>query len=91
MTATTNIVGMIPIAAEQAIGLERLSPLAIMAIGGLIVGTFLTLIYVPILYILQEKLVARFRKPQHAERPDGLSDRGTRWGRRRSWRSLMMM
>jgi len=67
MTATTTIVGMIPIAAEQAIGLERLSPLAVVAIGGLIVGTFLTLIYVPVLYILQEKLVDRFRKPQSVE------------------------
>ncbi len=65
MTATTTIVGMVPIAAEQAIGLERLSPLAVVAIGGLIVGTFLTLIYVPVLYILQEKLVARF----NPERP----------------------
>lgn len=56
MTAITTIVGMIPIAAEQAIGLERLSPLAVVAIGGLIVGTFLTLIYIPVLYILKEKI-----------------------------------
>lgn len=53
MTAFGTIAGMIPIALEQAVGLERLSPLADVAIGGLLVGTLLTLIYVPMYaYIL---------------------------------------
>jgi Cu/Ag efflux pump CusA len=30
------------------VGLERLSPLADVAIGGLLVGTLLTLVYVPL-------------------------------------------
>ncbi len=47
MTAFGTIAGMIPIALEQAVGLERLSPLADVAVGGLIVGTLLTLVYVP--------------------------------------------
>ncbi|MGV6858932.1 MAG: efflux RND transporter permease subunit [bacterium] len=47
MTAFGTIAGMIPIALEQAVGLERLSPLADVAVGGLVVGTLLTLIYVP--------------------------------------------
>ena len=47
MTAFGTIAGMIPIALEQAVGLERLSPLADVAVGGLIIGTLLTLIYVP--------------------------------------------
>jgi multidrug efflux pump subunit AcrB len=54
MTAVGTSVGMIPIAMEWAIGLERLSPLAIVAIGGLMVSTFLTMVYVPILYSLLE-------------------------------------
>jgi multidrug efflux pump subunit AcrB len=54
MTAVGTAVGMIPIAMEWAIGLERLSPLAIVAIGGLLVSTFLTMVYVPILYSLFE-------------------------------------
>ncbi len=41
---------MLPIALERATGLERLSPLAVVAIGGLMVATFLTLIYVPLFY-----------------------------------------
>lgn len=48
MTAFATIAGMIPIAMENAVGLERLSPLADVAIGGLLIGTLLTLIYVPI-------------------------------------------
>ena len=47
MTAFGTIAGMIPIALEWAVGLEKLSPLADVAIGGLIVGTILTLIYIP--------------------------------------------
>jgi len=57
MTAFATAVGMIPIAMERAIGLERLSPLAFVAIGGLLVSTFLTLLYVPIFYTLFEDLV----------------------------------
>jgi multidrug efflux pump subunit AcrB len=48
MTAFGTIAGMIPIALENAVGLERLSPLADVAIGGLLIGTLLTLVYVPI-------------------------------------------
>jgi len=49
MTAFGTIAGMIPIALERAIGLERLSPIADVAIGGLLIGTLLTLVYVPML------------------------------------------
>ncbi|MEO1928037.1 MAG: efflux RND transporter permease subunit [Nautiliaceae bacterium] len=49
MTAFGTIAGMIPIALEQAVGLERLSPIADIAIGGLLIGTLLTLVYVPLL------------------------------------------
>jgi len=48
MTAFGTIAGMIPIALEQAVGLERLSPLADVAVGGLLVGTLLTLVYIPL-------------------------------------------
>ena len=52
MTASSTVVGMIPIAAQWAVGLERLSPLAVVAIGGLVVSTLLTLFYIPLLYSL---------------------------------------
>jgi Cu/Ag efflux pump CusA len=47
---------------EWAVGLERLSPLAIVAIGGMIVGTFLTLLVVPVLYYLLESGRMRFAR-----------------------------
>ncbi|EQB40366.1 acriflavin resistance protein [Sulfurimonas hongkongensis] len=55
MTAFATAAGMIPIALEQAVGLERLSPLADVAIGGVIVGTLLTLIYVPMFAYVFDK------------------------------------
>ena len=47
MTTFGTIAGMVPIALEQAVGLERLSPLADVAIGGVIVGSFLSLVLLP--------------------------------------------
>ena len=62
MTAVGTAVGMIPIAMEWAIGLERLSPLAIVAIGGLLVSTFLTMVYVPVLYSLFDDATLAVRR-----------------------------
>ncbi len=56
MTAMSTIAGMLPIAAEMAVGLERLSPLAVVAIAGLMVSTFLTLAYVPMLYLAVDRI-----------------------------------
>jgi multidrug efflux pump subunit AcrB len=51
MTAFGTIAGMIPIAMQRAVGLERMSPLAVAAIGGLLLGTVLSLFYLPMLYV----------------------------------------
>lgn len=42
---------MLPVALGSAIGLERLAPLGVVAIGGFIVGTFLTLLFIPLVFI----------------------------------------
>ena len=55
MTAFGTIAGMLPIAFERAVGLERLSPLADVTVGGLLVGTLLTLVYIPMLAYMSEK------------------------------------
>ncbi|MGE0072867.1 MAG: efflux RND transporter permease subunit, partial [Thiomonas sp.] len=65
MTAAAAAVGMVPVAFEWAVGLERLSPLAVVAIGGLIVGTFLTLLIVPVLLFL----LLKRRYPEGAAPP----------------------
>ena len=51
MTAISVSVGMIPVAMGWAIGLERLAPLGAVVIGGLVVGTFLTLFFIPLIFI----------------------------------------
>jgi multidrug efflux pump subunit AcrB len=56
MTAMASAVGMIPLAMEWAVGIERLSPLAFVAIGGLIAGTFLTLLAIPVLFFTFENI-----------------------------------
>jgi len=55
MTAFAVSVGMLPVAQGAAIGLERLAPLGAVAIGGLIVGTFMTLVFIPIVFIWTTK------------------------------------
>ncbi|MGE4424085.1 MAG: efflux RND transporter permease subunit [Pseudodesulfovibrio sp.] len=60
MTALASAVGMIPLALEWAVGIERLSPLAVVAIGGLLAGTFLTLLAVPLFFAVIEGLRQRF-------------------------------
>ena len=51
MTAFGTIAGLLPVALEHAVGLERLSPLADTAIGGLLIGTVLSLFYLPMFYV----------------------------------------
>jgi len=40
---------------EQAVGLEKLSPLADVAIGGLLIGTLLTLVFIPMYAYMVDK------------------------------------
>jgi multidrug efflux pump subunit AcrB len=51
MTAFAVSVGMLPVAQGSAIGLERLAPLGAVAIGGLVVGTLMTLVFIPVWFI----------------------------------------
>ena len=62
MTALSTIAGMTPIALELAVGLERLSPLAVAAIAGLFVSTGLTLAYVPLVYVAVERTKDWFKR-----------------------------
>jgi multidrug efflux pump subunit AcrB len=64
MTAFGTIAGMLPVALEHAVGLERLSPLADTAIGGLLLGTVLTLFYLPMFYVWVANRRAAHRAPQ---------------------------
>ena len=61
MTALTTILGMVPLAVELGSGSETWSPLARAVIGGLITTTLLTLLVIPILYILFERMEEKIR------------------------------
>ena len=50
MTTTTTVLGLMPMALDMKEGAEIRIPLAVTLIGGLIFGTFLTLVYIPVLY-----------------------------------------
>lgn len=67
MTALSTMAGMLPIALELAVGLERLSPLAVVAIGGLLVATLLTLVYVPLFYTVYDDCVQHVRRLTRSE------------------------
>ena len=61
MTALTTILGMVPLAMELGSGSETWTPLARAVIGGLTTTTLLTLVVIPILYILFERLEERIK------------------------------
>jgi len=50
MTTASTIIGLTPLIFEMAVGLERMSPLGIVAATGLLAGTFLTMIVIPVVY-----------------------------------------
>ncbi len=66
MTALSTSAGMTPVAAQAAVGLERLSPLAVVAIAGLLVSTFLTLAWIPTLYVWIDRLKRKLRQFKNA-------------------------
>lgn len=55
MTTITTVLGLMPMALDFNEGFEIRIPLAVTLIGGLIFGTFLTLIFIPIVYGLVVK------------------------------------
>ncbi|MGA7616483.1 MAG: efflux RND transporter permease subunit, partial [Thermoanaerobaculia bacterium] len=55
MTSATTILGLLPMALGLGDGAELRAPLAITVIGGLTVGTALTLIVIPVIYSLLDR------------------------------------
>lgn len=55
MTTLTTILAMIPMALNKTMGYEIWSPLGITIIGGLAVSTLITLVLVPVMYLIIER------------------------------------
>jgi CzcA family heavy metal efflux pump len=66
MTTLATVLGLIPMAIGIG-GESSQAPLAIAVIGGLTASTFLTLIFVPVLYTVFEEKFHRKTKPEDAE------------------------
>jgi HAE1 family hydrophobic/amphiphilic exporter-1 len=62
MTAFTTILGLLPMAISRAEGSEMEAPMAIAILGGLFVGTLLTLIVVPVIYSVMDDISRRISR-----------------------------
>ena len=71
MTSLTSILGFMPMAiAVGSSGSAMMQPLAVVLVGGLTVGTFLTLLVIPVVYaIFDETGTKKKRKRQRRQRP----------------------
>lgn len=72
MTTIAMVIGMLPIALASGAGAEWKNGLAWVIIGGLLSSLFLTLIVVPVMYAIFDKLIARFNKNKKQESIDEL-------------------
>ncbi|HAE37702.1 MAG TPA: hypothetical protein DCG57_03570 [Candidatus Riflebacteria bacterium] len=52
ITTLSTIIGLMPLTLESAVGLERMSPLGVVASFGLLTGTLMTMVMIPVLYDL---------------------------------------
>ncbi|MCF7669479.1 MAG: efflux RND transporter permease subunit, partial [Verrucomicrobia bacterium] len=64
MTSLTITLGILPIAIGYGAGAESRRPMGIAVVGGMITGTFLTLLVVPVIYTIFDDIANRFRKPR---------------------------
>ncbi len=56
ITALTTMIGMLPMAISKAEGAEMKNPMAVTIIGGLLSATFFTLVVIPVIYSLFDKI-----------------------------------
>lgn len=62
MTALTTILALIPLAIGLGEGAETMIPMAVVVIGGLLMSTVLTLVFIPVLYSIMDDLRLTLRK-----------------------------
>ncbi len=66
MTTMTTVLGLFPLALGIGEGAEAQAPMATVVISGLLLSTLLTLVFIPVMYIIfdniSKKITGRFRK-----------------------------
>lgn len=65
MTTITSVIGFMPMAVSTASGSEMMRPLAVALVGGLSIGSLLTLFVIPVIYSwMDDKLTKRREKKE---------------------------
>jgi HAE1 family hydrophobic/amphiphilic exporter-1 len=59
MTTITTLVGLLPLALSRGEGSESWQPLGVTMVGGLLVSTFITMLFVPTLYAVFENRIKK--------------------------------
>ncbi|MDD4690205.1 MAG: efflux RND transporter permease subunit [Eubacteriales bacterium] len=67
MTTMASILGFLPMAVSSASGSEMMQPLAVVLLGGLSIGTLLTLLFIPVLYSIFDDIGIRHHKKKQAK------------------------
>jgi multidrug efflux pump subunit AcrB len=67
MTAAAMIIGMLPMSLGLGEGGEQNAPLGRAVIGGLLVATFCTLFFVPVVYSILQRKPPQTLAPEDAE------------------------
>ncbi len=65
MTALTVVASVVPVALGLSEGGETRAPMAVAVIGGMISSTLLTLLVVPVVYVMLENIKERFSKGEN--------------------------
>ena len=63
MTALCAALGVVPILASSGVGAEIEKPLAIVLVGGLVTSTLFTLLVLPTVYVLVERVREHIARP----------------------------
>lgn len=68
MTSLTSVLGFLPMALSTAEGSEMMRPLATVLIGGLLVGSLLTLLFIPVMYSIFDDKKRKHMEKKEAKR-----------------------
>ncbi len=68
MTSLTSILGYLPMAVSTSEGAETMKPLAVVLLGGLAIGTLLTLFVIPVIYTLFDQRIEKKRAKKSARK-----------------------
>jgi hydrophobic/amphiphilic exporter-1 (mainly G- bacteria), HAE1 family len=74
MTTATTVLGLLPMALGLGEGAEIRTPMALAVIGGLVTSTGLTLLVIPVIYLLVDRFQERLLGRAPAEAPAGAAE-----------------